>query len=95
MFDLAVTLNDWCSDSDGVLIPSARDAMLNAYTAIRPLQSNEQACWDLALQTAALRFWMLRLVALARRSEGGPNAPPHVKDPKVFETILRARRAGR
>ena len=94
VFDLAVTMNDWCSDTDGKLIPSARDAMMDAYQAIRPLTPAESDCWDLALQTAALRFWMLRLVALARRAEGGPGAPPHVKDPKAFEDILRARREG-
>ncbi|MGB0957718.1 MAG: homoserine kinase [Litorivicinus sp.] len=94
-FDLAVTLNDWCSGPDGALIHSARDAMMGAYQAIRPLTANEQRDWDITLQTAALRFWMLRLVALARRAEGGPDAPPHVKDPKAFELILRARRDGR
>ncbi|QGG79182.1 homoserine kinase [Litorivicinus lipolyticus] len=94
-FDLAVTLNDWCSNAEGELIAGARDAMMDAYQAIRPLTPAELACWDLILQTAALRFWMLRLVALARRAEGGPDAPPHVKDPKAFELILRARRAGR
>lgn len=95
VFDLAVTLNDWCSNEDGTLNPSAAQAMRQAYESVRPLGPEELAAWDLVMQTAALRFWMLRLVALARRAEGGPGAPPHVKDPVVFEQILRARRAGR
>lgn len=95
VFDLAVTLNDWCSNEDGSLNLSATQAMRQAYESVRPLGPEELAAWDLVMQTAALRFWMLRLVALARRAEGGPGAPPHVKDPVVFEQILRARRAGR
>ncbi len=95
VFDLAVTLNDWCSNDDGTLDPEAADAMRKAYEAVRPLSVDELAAWDIVIQTAALRFWMLRLVALARRAEGGPDAPPHVKDPKVFEQILLARRQAR
>ena len=94
-FDLAVTLNDWCSNEDGSLDPAAAEAMRGAYESVRQLTENEQADWNRLLQTAALRFWMLRLVALARRAEGGPDAPPHVKDPIVFERILTARRLGR
>lgn len=94
-FDLAVTLNDWCSNEDGSLDVSAASAMREAYEAVRPLSDQELAQWDLVIQTAALRFWMLRLVALARRAEGGPDAPPHVKDPAAFERILKARRNGR
>lgn len=95
VFDLAVTLNDWCSNDDGTLNAEAAAAMRNAYEAVRPLSEAETAAWDIVIQTAALRFWMLRLVALARRAEGGPDAPPHVKDPAAFERILIARRAGR
>ena len=94
VFDLAVTLNDWCSNPDGTLDIDAASAMRGAYEAVRPLNEQEQSQWDIVIQTAALRFWMLRLVALARRAEGGPGAPPHVKDPGAFEQILTARRAG-
>ncbi len=92
VFDLAVTLNDWCSAADGRLIPSHAKALLAAYQSQRPLTDQETTYWPLALETAALRFWMLRLVALARKREGGPQAPPHVKDPNDFLTILLARR---
>ena len=39
--------------------------------------------WPPAVETAALRFWILRLVALARK-RGRPAGPPHVKDPNDF-----------
>lgn len=92
IFDLAVTVNDWCSTPDGRLDPERTRALIQGYGWERPLTEPECGLWALALETAALRFWMLRLVALARKREGGPQAPPHVKDPNDFFTILRARR---
>jgi len=92
LFDLAVTVNDWCSGPDGRLDAAQTGALLAAYQSERPLSDLEQLQWPLALETAALRFWMLRLVALARKREGGPQAPPHVKDPNDFLQILLARR---
>lgn len=92
LFDLAVTVNDWCSGSDGRLEPLQTQALISGYESARPLTDAERAHWASALETAALRFWMLRLVALARKREGGPQAPPHVKDPNDFLQILIARR---
>lgn len=65
---------------------------MSNYQTFRPLNYDEISVWDQALETAALRFWMLRLVALARKREGGPQAPAHVKDPNDFLEILLARR---
>lgn len=92
VFDLAVTVNDWCSGPGGQLLAEPTRALLSAYQSARPLSDSERAQWASALETAALRFWMLRLVALARKREGGPQAPPHVKDPNDFLQILLARR---
>lgn len=92
VFDLAVAVNDWCSDASGQLNEWRTRAFIAGYQAHRPLTSEEISAWPEALETAALRFWMLRLVALARKHEGGPQAPPHVKDPNDFLNILRARR---
>lgn len=92
IFDLAVAVNDWCSNADGSLNDQGCRALIEASQAIRGWNDQESDLWKGALETAALRFWMLRLVALARRAEGGPNAPPHVKDPSVFENILLHRR---
>ena len=93
LFDLAVTINDWCSQPNANLDAEKTKAFIKGYTQHRALTSEEVHYWPEAVETAALRFWMLRLVALARKREGGPQAPPHVKDPNDFLSILVARRA--
>ena len=93
LFDLAITINDWCSKPTGRLDADKTVALVRGYNAFRTLTTEEVSQWPQAAETAALRFWMLRLVALARKREGGPQAPPHVKDPNDFLDILVARRA--
>lgn len=89
LFDLAVTVNDWCIDlASGVLdLPRVR-AMLDAYHAVRPFSAAEQVSWDTCLRAAALRFWISRLYDfyLPRSAE---MLTPH--DPTHFERILRLR----
>lgn len=91
VFDLAVTVNDWCVDDDsGQLDPVRLKALLAAYAAQRPPTAAERAAWPMALRAAALRFWLSRLDdGFAPR----PAAQLTPKDPAVFERILRARRA--
>ncbi len=89
LFDVAVTLNDWCIDlATGALdIPRVR-AMLDAYHAVRPFTANEQQAWQPLLRAAALRFWLSRLYDfhLPRDAE---MLTPH--DPAHFERVLRLR----
>lgn len=92
LFDLAIAINDWCSDQSSRLDPLKTEALMRGYNRYRPLTDQEISFWPPAVETAALRFWMLRLVALARKREGGPQAPPHVKDPNDFLEILISRR---
>lgn len=90
LYDLAVTVNDWCiDDASGRLDRVRLDALLEAYGAIRPLLGAERESWPMMLRAAAFRFWLSRLhdFHLPRPAE---MVKP--KDPVHFERILRLRR---
>jgi homoserine kinase type II len=89
LFDLAVTVNDWCIDVDsGELALPRVQAMIASYHAIRPFSDAETKAWQGMLRAAALRFWLSRLYDfyLPRDAE---MLTPH--DPVHFERILRLR----
>jgi homoserine kinase type II len=89
LFDVAVTVNDWCIDLDTGALDLARlTAMLDAYHAARPFTEGERISWQPMLQAGALRFWLSRLYDfyLPREAE---MLTPH--DPGHFERILRQR----
>ncbi|MBB3119137.1 homoserine kinase [Pseudoduganella violacea] len=89
LFDVAVTVNDWCIDLDSGVLDAARvRAMLDAYHAVRPFTTDEQAAWQPMLRAAALRFWLSRLYDLHKPREA-EILTPH--DPTHFERILRER----
>jgi homoserine kinase type II len=89
LFDLAVTVNDWCIDlATGQLDQPRVAALLAAYRAVRPFSDADHAAWQPMLRAAALRFWLSRLydLHLPREAE---LLTPH--DPAHFERILRDR----
>jgi len=91
LFDLAVTVNDWClADNNQDLDPTRFAALMQAYQAVRPLTQGEQANWLLMARAAALRFWVSRLwdFYLPRDAQ---MLTPH--DPTHFERILLSRRS--
>ena len=90
LFDLAVTVNDWClAENKEDLDPARFDALMQAYQSVRPLTKEEQASWPLMIRAAALRFWVSRLwdFYLPRDAQ---MLTPH--DPTHFERILLSRR---
>ena len=88
LFDVAVTVNDWCADADGGLDPARSAALLAAYAESRPFSDAERAAWPAMLRAAALRFWLSRLedFHLPRAGE-----MVLVKDPDEYRQILRQR----
>ena len=89
VYDLAISVNDWCSLEDGALDANACHTLLGAYQAVRELDAEERALWPAMLRAAALRFWLSRLHDHLYPREG---VLITVKDPLEFERILRHRR---
>ena len=89
IFDVAVTVNDWCiDDASGELDPRRVDALLNAYHEVRPFTKEEAVAWRPMLRAAALRFWLSRLYDYYQ-PRNAEMLTPH--DPVHFERILRLR----
>ena len=88
LYDVAITVNDWCMDADGVLDEARTQALLRAYHAVRSFQPEEHLVWHIALRAAALRFWLSRLFNLYLPREGDL---VHTRDPEQFKRILQHR----
>ena len=92
LFDVAITVNDWCIAPDGSIDPSLYDAFLQAYTQVRAFNSAEKQYWNAMLIAAAMRFWLSRLETFhgldSHQREEGVTV---LKDPDVFKDILTHR----
>jgi len=89
LFDLAVCLNDWCTD-----LPSGQHdaerarALVQAYNRARPLSAAERTLLPALLRAGALRFWISRLWDYHLPREAAMLTP---HDPTHFERVLRSR----
>lgn len=91
LFDVAVTVNDWCSLPGGGLDEARVVALLAAYHAERAFTEAERAAWPALLRAAALRFWLSRAADFHLPRAGEMVL---VKDPDEYRDILRLRSAG-
>lgn len=87
LYDLAITVNDWCSHPNGELDEERTQALLAAYSALRRFTPAEAELWRPMLRVACVRFWLSRLIA-AQRFAG---QSVQIKDPDEFCRLLRAR----
>lgn len=90
LFDIAITLNDFCTEYPSVRLNEAKaTAFLNAYTSIRPLTEDERACLELYLAMAAGRFWMMRLqIAQMNAAEARTGDDILQKNPQEMRNML-------
>ncbi len=79
--DLAITVNDWCSNLAGKIDSDLKKSVVEGYEAIRPLTSLEQKLFGRFQRIGALRFILTRLLS-------GDGGPP-LKDPEEFLRIAR------
>lgn len=86
LYDVAITVNDWCMNADGALDAERTRAFLHAYHATRPFTVQEAASWPTALRVAALRFWISRLFDL-HLPRAGEIVNAH--NPEQFKRILQ------
>lgn len=88
LYDLAVTINDWCCDANGKIIQEKAKSCIKSYNLKRNITKDEKIFWGYALVSASLRFYLSRLLDLHFPKIGEMT---HIKDPKVFENILKDR----
>jgi homoserine kinase type II len=89
LFDIAVTLNDWCIDLDsGAHHDERASSFMSAYAAVRPLELAERELLPAMLRAGALRFWISRLWDFHLPREA---SMLQAHDPGHFERVLRER----
>ncbi len=86
LYDVAITVNDWCVGEGGQLNVARTRALLDAYNVVRPFTEREASLWSVALRVAALRFWISRLFDL-HKPRGGELVNAH--NPDQFKHILQ------
>ena len=90
LYDLAVTVNDWCTEPDGRVNPARWAALVEAYRSRREFEAQERDAWPRVLRAAALRFWLSRLYDWHFPRDGDV---VHVKNPDQYGRILEHHRS--
>jgi homoserine kinase type II len=85
LYDVAVTMNDWCRQANHQLNDAKVKALLASYAAIRPWTDAERQLWPVMVRRAALRFFLSRLHDQLLPKAGEIT---QTKDPTVFAQLL-------
>lgn len=89
LFDLAIVANDWCTNALGQVDPVREQALTRAYANVRPFSDEEAAAWPTLTRTAAMRFWLSRLIPwLGVEQASRSGVATKLKDPDEFRRIL-------
>ena len=94
LYDVAVTVNDWCINKNLMLDQAKTKQLLAHYAAIRPFTSEEQDAWQLILRLAAFRFWVSRIITFIHPEPKADASIASVqpvytpKDPDEFKRML-------
>ena len=89
IYDLAITVNQWCTLADGGLSLPRSSSLLRAYHQRRAINTAECDVWPDMLRYAALRFWISRLKDKLFPKQGLLTT---IKDPGVIKIILTHRK---
>jgi len=92
LYDLAIVANDWCNNADYTIDIEREQALLEGYAQIRPFTADEATAWPILTRTAAMRFWLSRLIpwlGIAQASRQGGEMK--LKDPDQYKQILLQR----
>ena len=87
LYDIAITVNDWCLDEKGAVDVPRAQALLAAYAALRPFTAAEAELWPEMLRVGCVRFWLSRLIA----AESFAGMDVMIHDPGEFEVRLAQR----
>lgn len=85
LYDLAIAVNDWCTEPDGAVNHARAEALIGAYCARREPEAAERHAWNTVLRAAALRFYLSRLYDWHFPRAGDL---VHVKEPQSYRRIL-------
>jgi len=91
-YDIAVTLNAWCFETDHTFNMTKSQALLRGYQSVRPLVPEERAALPILARGAALRFLLTRAYDWLNTAS---TALVSRKDPNEFLRRLRFHRSVR
>ncbi|MBB2204916.1 homoserine kinase [Gluconacetobacter takamatsuzukensis] len=88
-YDIAICLNAWCFEADGVFVPERARALIAGYESVRPLDAAERRAMPVLAAGAAMRFLLTRLYDWLNTP---PGAMVTRKDPLDYLRRLRFHR---